>query len=124
MKILVLVACLLTISYAGDPQILQAFYDNYGNCRNELNVPEWTPEVTKCMLQHDELIDEQGIIKKEELLTKFENIISDETNLSQAKEIVSTCYDQAYQGSGSNDEKTITTIQCAMHVNDLFDKLQ
>ncbi|XP_029671973.1 uncharacterized protein LOC115240755 isoform X2 [Formica exsecta] len=94
MKTLVLMTCLLTISYAADPQILKTFYDDYASCLEELNVQQWTPEVAKCKMQKDGLIDEQGVIKKEELFAEYDNIISDETNLSQAKEIASTCIDQ------------------------------
>ncbi|XP_029660128.1 uncharacterized protein LOC115233708, partial [Formica exsecta] len=83
-----------TISYAADPQILKTFYDDYASCLEELNVQQWTPEVVKCKFQKDGLIDEQGVIKKDELLAIFNLIISDETNLSQAKEITSTCIDQ------------------------------
>ncbi|XP_029668325.1 uncharacterized protein LOC115238538, partial [Formica exsecta] len=83
-----------TISYAADPQILKTFYDSYASCLEELNVQQWTPEVAKCKMQKDGLIDEQGVIKKDELLAIFNLIISDETNLSQAKEITSTCIDQ------------------------------
>ncbi|XP_025269031.1 uncharacterized protein LOC112639413 [Camponotus floridanus] len=124
MKTFMLVACLLTLSYAGDPQILKTFYDNYGNCMNELNVQQWTPEVVKCTLQNDNMINEQGEIKKEELLARFNDIISDESNLNQAKQTLTTCYEQAYQGPGNNDEKIMTTIRCSMHITDLFDELQ
>ncbi|XP_029155017.1 uncharacterized protein LOC114928097 [Nylanderia fulva] len=122
MKTLVIIACLLTISYAADPEKLKAFYNNYQTCLDTLSAPEWTAPVMKCMLQNMELIDDEGIIKKDELLTGFEKIISDEGNLNQAKTLVSSCYEQGYEGDGSNDEKTMMIIQCAINVKDLFDK--
>ncbi|XP_072754294.1 uncharacterized protein [Anoplolepis gracilipes] len=124
MKTLTLVTCLLAISLASDIEILKEFYDVYASCLTEVNAQEWTPEVVKCQLQKDGLIDEQGVLKKEELTAKFDNIISDETNLSQAKELISTCYDQGYQTPGSNDDKLMTTIQCSMQITDYIDKLE
>ncbi|KAL6438852.1 hypothetical protein ACFW04_003734 [Cataglyphis niger] len=94
MKTLVLVTCLLTISYAADPQILKKVYDNYKICLEELNEQQWTPEVLKCYFYKVEEIDEQGILKKEEILATLDNIISDKNKLRRAKELAVTCIDQ------------------------------
>ncbi|XP_070169291.1 venom allergen 2-like [Polyergus mexicanus] len=124
MKTLVLMTCLLTISYAANPQKVKEFYDNFASCVEELNAQQWTLEVVKCKLQKDGLIHEQSRVKKEEVSAYLEDVISDETNLSQAKEILSTCMDQAYQGSSSNDEQLTTYIKCGYPILDLIDKLQ
>ncbi|KAL6429516.1 hypothetical protein ACFW04_008297 [Cataglyphis niger] len=124
MKILVLVTCLLAISFAADPQKLKKVYNDYTSCLEELNEQQWTPEVVKCYFQKDGLLDEQGVLTKETLFAILDKIISDENDLNQAKELGSTCLDQAYQGPGNNNEKLMAYIHCAMHITDLLDKLQ
>ncbi|CAL1674303.1 unnamed protein product [Lasius platythorax] len=125
MKTLLLVACLLTISYAIDPEKVKKIFDSITTCAQELHVSEeYTPDVVKCSLQKHEMIDEQGLIIKEKVLENFNNIISDETKLRQAREIFSTCIEQANQGPGSNDEKTMAVIRCGTRVIYLFDKPQ
>ncbi|XP_025262637.1 uncharacterized protein LOC105253669 [Camponotus floridanus] len=119
MKTLALVACFLTISYAVDPQVTQS-YNNYASCIKEFNVQEWTPEVIKCVMEKDKVIDEQGLVNKEKLFANYDKLISDAAKLKEAKDISTTCFQQAQ--SGSNDEKTMTAIRCAVHVAELFDK--
>ncbi|KAL6438851.1 hypothetical protein ACFW04_003734 [Cataglyphis niger] len=123
MKTLVLVTCLLTISYAADPQILKKVYDNYKICLEELNEQQWTPEVLKCYFYKVEEIDEQGILKKEEILATLDNIISDKNKLRRAKELAVTCIDQGYQGPG-RDYDLDAALKCGMPITDLIDKPQ
>ncbi|XP_025269032.1 uncharacterized protein LOC112639414 [Camponotus floridanus] len=119
MKTLALVTCFLTISYAVDPQVTR-LYNYYASCIKEFNVQEWTPEVCKCVMEKDKVIDEQGLINKEKLYANLDKLISDPAKLKEAKDITTTCLPQAQ--SGSNDEKTMSLIRCAVHVTKLFDK--
>ncbi|XP_072754399.1 venom allergen 2-like [Anoplolepis gracilipes] len=123
MKNFMLMACLLAISYASNPAKVKELYDYSDICFRELNVPnEYTPFVAKCVLQKLKMINEQDLLNKDKLMPYYDNIISDELKLHQAKYIVSTCIDRANQGPGSNDEKTMLAITCAMPVIPLFDK--
>ncbi|CAL1676516.1 unnamed protein product [Lasius platythorax] len=135
MKNLLLVACLLTISFASDPAKVKKFYDSIDTCVQELHTPgvpkksplnieQYTPDIVLCSLHKHDMIDEQGLIIKEKLFENFDNIISDETKLRQAKEIISMCIEQAYQSPVSNYEKTMAVINCGTRVIDLFEKPQ
>ncbi|CAL1676517.1 unnamed protein product [Lasius platythorax] len=135
MKNLILVACLLTISFAIDPAKVKKFYDIFDICVQELYTPEvpkksplniedYTPDIVLCLLHKHEMIDEQGLIKKEELIEYSDYLISDETKSRQAKEMGSMCLKQAYQSPGSNNEKIMSFIKCGTPIIDLFDKPQ
>jgi hypothetical protein len=134
MKNLLLVACLLTISFAIDPAKVKKFYDMIDICVQEntpgvpkkspLNIEEYTPDIVLCSLHKHELIDEQGLIKRRKLIEYNDYLISDETKSRQAKEMGSMCLKQANQSPGSNNEKTMAFIICATPVIDLFDKPQ
>ncbi|XP_050451323.1 uncharacterized protein LOC126851415 [Cataglyphis hispanica] len=124
MKTLVLVTCLLTISYAADPEVLKKVYEHYNSCLEELNEQQWTPEVVNCYLYKAEMIDEQGKLKKEKILAFLDKITSDENNLRHAKEIISTCFDQANQGPGNDNQKLKNFIECGIPVSNLIDKPQ
>ncbi|XP_072754069.1 uncharacterized protein [Anoplolepis gracilipes] len=123
MKKLVLIAYFLAISYASDPTKLKKLFDTYIDCLQELNVPGYTPEVILCSLQKYELIDEQGLIKKDELFRNFDDLISDKDKLYTATQAASICLEQAKQDSSkNNDEKTMTVIKCGKPIIALFDK--
>ncbi|XP_025269034.1 uncharacterized protein LOC112639415 [Camponotus floridanus] len=119
MKTLALVTCFLTISFAVDPPVTQ-LYNYYASCIKEFNVQEWTPEVCKCVMEKYKVIDEQGSINKEKVFFNIDKLISDPAKLKKTKDIITTCLQQAQ--SGSNDEKTMSFIRCAIHVTELFDK--
>ncbi|XP_072754033.1 venom allergen 4-like [Anoplolepis gracilipes] len=122
MKNFVLIACLLTIFYASKSEKVKEVYNNSDKCIQIYSVSqEFTPLLIKCVLQKLNMIDKQGSIKKNELITYFDNIISNKTKLNQTKYIVSTCIDQANHDPGNNDIKTMTAINCGMSVIDLFD---
>ncbi|CAL1685188.1 unnamed protein product [Lasius platythorax] len=135
MKNLLLVTCLLTISFAIDPAKVKKFYDGIDICVQELHTPgvpiklplnieEYTSDIVLCSLHKHKLIDEQGLIRKEKLIEYNNYIISDKTKLRQANEIISMCVEQAYQSPGSNYEKTKAFIKCGIRVIDLIDKPQ
>ncbi|XP_072754034.1 uncharacterized protein [Anoplolepis gracilipes] len=124
MKNLLLLVCLLAISYASNPTKLKKLYDTYIDCLQELNVPDgWTPEVILCSLQKFKLIDEQGLIKKDKILQNIDNFISDKDKLYTATQALDSCIEQAKEDScKNNDEKTMAVIKCGSPVMDLFDK--
>ncbi|XP_072754220.1 uncharacterized protein [Anoplolepis gracilipes] len=123
MKTLILMACLLTISYAGDPAKLKEFYDSYAACIKELNVPDaWSIEVGVCTLQKHKMVDDQGLFIKDKILANLPNIISDDAKLHQAQDVVNSCSDKATQASGSNDDKNVAFVKCGISAVDLVDK--
>ncbi|XP_050451338.1 uncharacterized protein LOC126851418 [Cataglyphis hispanica] len=111
MKILVLIACVLTIAsmvYTDDVKKVQKFGDDLVTCADTLNLPkELSVHVIKCMFENNSLIDEQGVLKKDEILRYFDNIISD-----QQLQQISSCIDYGQNREESNDKKTLAAIQC------------
>ncbi|XP_072754115.1 uncharacterized protein [Anoplolepis gracilipes] len=124
MKKLVLLAYFLAISYASDPTKLKKLFDTYIDCLQELNVPEgWTPEVILCCLQKYEVIDEQGLIKKDVFIQNADGLISDKDRMYTATQIINVCFEQAEKDSSkNNDEKTMAFIKCGSPGIILLDK--
>ncbi|GAB1869260.1 hypothetical protein CAJAP_10339 [Camponotus japonicus] len=124
MKNFVVIACLLTISCAARLSEVKKFHNHFKTCVYELNVPEeLTIDVTKCLLQKYHAIDEQGFIIPEQLFINFQNMITNESKFYQAQAIASSCINLAYEGPGSNDEKSLTAIKCGiLIIKNLFDK--
>ncbi|XP_070166766.1 uncharacterized protein [Polyergus mexicanus] len=113
MKILVLVACVLTIIamvYANDVETGQNFGQDLLTCADELNLPKnLSVHVIKCMFEKNSLINEQGMLKKDEILRYFGNISSSQQQLQQ----IASCIDYAEtRDEESNDKKTLIAIQC------------
>ncbi|KAM0735147.1 hypothetical protein ACS0PU_011260 [Formica fusca] len=115
MKIFVLVACVLTIAamiYADDVETGQNFGQDLITCAAELNLPqELSVHVIKCMFEKNSLINEQGMLKKDEILRYFGNISPNQQQLQQ----IASCIDYAEtRGEESNDKKTLVGIQCIL----------
>ncbi|XP_050465357.1 uncharacterized protein LOC126858804 [Cataglyphis hispanica] len=122
MKTFVLMTCLLTFSYAINPQVVKKVYDDLSSCFKELNVQNFTPETVKCYIQKNDLLDEQLRLKKEENFAIWDDIISDPNLLSQIKTKISDCMDQAYRGvKGNEKNEYMMFIQCIMPLANVFD---
>ncbi|KAL6438849.1 hypothetical protein ACFW04_003732 [Cataglyphis niger] len=111
MKILVFIACVLTtvaaIVFSDDVKKMQFGYDIL-TCADTLNLPkELNVQVIKCMFEKNSLIDEQGMLKKDEVLRYF-HIIASDGELQR----ISSCLDIGKTLEESNDVKTLKTIAC------------
>ncbi|XP_029155020.1 uncharacterized protein LOC114928099 [Nylanderia fulva] len=122
MKTLLLIAFLITISYAADREKLKIFYQVYQKCLKEQNAQAWIPEAVRCVLYKLEIIDDKSAIIKDKLFTQYGYIISDENKLNQAKEIFNKCDEQAKRAPGTNEEKLMLIITCIKPTEDLFDE--
>jgi len=60
--------------------------------------------------------------KLEEGQARFDDLIADEAKRNQAKDIIRKCYDVGNEGPGTNEEKTLRSVQCAMPGVALIDK--
>ena len=115
MKILIFIACALTIAtmaYTADVQNAQKFYTDLTTCANELGLPnEFSLHVVKCMFEKNSLIDEQGAMKKDEILRYFGYMTSDQRQLQR----IASCIDHAEtRVEENNDQKTLAAIQCSL----------
>ncbi|XP_029155023.1 uncharacterized protein LOC114928101 isoform X2 [Nylanderia fulva] len=122
MKTFLLIAFLITISYAADREKLKLFYQIHQKCLKEQNAQDFTPEVVRCIFYDREVVDDKAVVIKEKLFTIYGYIISDENKLNQAKEIFTKCDEQAKRAPGTNEEKLMLTISCTMPIKDLLDK--
>ncbi|XP_029167115.1 uncharacterized protein LOC114937695 isoform X2 [Nylanderia fulva] len=115
MKAFMLVVCVLTIAsmvYTADVEDTPKFYKDLQTCTTELNLPEENgvdPLAIKCMLEKNSLIDEQGAMKKDEIL-KYFGSVSSERELSK----IASCITQENRTNKSNDEKLLAAIHCSL----------
>ncbi|KAL6267322.1 hypothetical protein P5V15_000397 [Pogonomyrmex californicus] len=124
-KFLVLIACLLAVVCADNPEAVKTFYDNVAKCTQELNKPQNDIDVLVCILRKYDLIDNDD--KYSDLdkgLAYLDELISDEAKRNQAKETIRKCYNDnaIYDGSQPNLEFTKKGIQCAQSILAFIDK--
>ncbi|XP_011644139.1 uncharacterized protein LOC105431548 [Pogonomyrmex barbatus] len=123
-KFLVLIACLLAVVCADNPEAVKDFYDNSAKCTQELNKPQNDIDVLMCILRKHGLIDNDDKYLLDKGLAYLDELISDEAKRNQAKETIRKCYNDnvKYDGSQPNLEFTKKGIQCAQSVLALIDK--
>lgn len=115
MKVLMLVVYVLTIAtvvYTLDTQTKRnKFFKDFTTCADELNLPrEFDRHVIKCMFEKNFLVDEQGRMKKDEILRYFGYITSSQEELQK----IASCIDYELddRNEESNDKKTLAAINC------------
>ncbi|XP_025262638.1 uncharacterized protein LOC112637048 [Camponotus floridanus] len=115
MKVLMLVAYVLiiaTVVYTLDTQTERnKFFKDFTTCADELNSSrDFNRHVIKCMFEKNFLVDEQGRMKKDEILRYFGYITSSQEELQK----IASCIDHELDNRNeeSNDKKTLAAIDC------------
>ncbi|KAH0950398.1 hypothetical protein HN011_011452 [Eciton burchellii] len=119
MKAFLLLACLVTILYAADPEKLKAFYKSYHECQKELNLSASNnedPRILRCVDIKNNLLDENGAVNKEKLLAYSKDLFYPGKE-NEGEEILSDCIDWGNKCPGTNYNKTIAFVQCALDRN-------
>ncbi|XP_039306896.1 uncharacterized protein LOC105205221 [Solenopsis invicta] len=133
MKIVVFVVCVLVAITMSDAQnvfesIIQTVTSKAIDLKELIDLPLTlaactfkmglskigSPEISYCVAEKKNLINEQGEIKWDETLIFAKKIFRDETQINYLNEMIQKCKEEGDKFEGNQYEKTIKSIECVL----------